>query len=71
MKEEIQKKIAKGSVDIAIGTHKILGQPGWKNLGLLIIDEEQKFGVSHKEKFKKKTRFWIFLLFPRHLFPGP
>ena len=53
--KEIQKKIAKGSVDIVIGTHKILGQPGWKNLGLLIIDEEQKFGVSHKEKFKKEN----------------
>ncbi len=40
--------------DIAIGTHKLLGKGvEFKNLGLLIIDEEQKFGVAHKEHFKK------------------
>lgn len=43
-----------GKVDIVIGTHKLLGNSiDFKNLGLLIIDEEQKFGVTHKEKIKK------------------
>ncbi|WP_057978588.1 transcription-repair coupling factor [Caloramator mitchellensis] len=47
------KELASGNVDIIIGTHKLL-QKGikFKNLGLLIIDEEQRFGVSHKEKIK-------------------
>jgi len=50
--KEILKKIEAGSIDIVIGTHKILSKTiKFKNLGLLIIDEEQKFGVSHKEKF--------------------
>lgn len=43
-----------GKVDIIIGTHKLLGSTiQYKDLGLLIIDEEQKFGVTHKEKIKK------------------
>lgn len=43
-----------GTVDIIIGTHKLLGNTiDFKNLGLLIVDEEQKFGVTHKEKIKK------------------
>ncbi|MFZ4403000.1 MAG: transcription-repair coupling factor [Pseudobdellovibrionaceae bacterium] len=43
-----------GKVDILIGTHKLLGQGVvFKDLGLLIIDEEQKFGVTHKEKIRK------------------
>ncbi len=42
-----------GTVDLAIGTHRILSQDvKFKNLGLLIVDEEQKFGVKHKEKIK-------------------
>ncbi|MFA6531989.1 MAG: DEAD/DEAH box helicase [Patescibacteria group bacterium] len=53
-----QKDVAdgtkRGSVDILIGTHRLLGNDiEYKNLGLLIIDEEQKFGVRHKEKLKK------------------
>lgn len=53
-----QKKILastkEGKVDILIGTHRLLSKDvGFKNLGLLIIDEEQKFGVVHKEKIKK------------------
>ncbi len=52
--KEIFKKLENGSIDIVIGTHKILGKSfKFKNLGLLIIDEEQKFGVAHKEHFKK------------------
>ncbi len=43
-----------GSVDIVIGTHRLLGKEiAFKDLGLLIIDEEQKFGVAHKEKIRK------------------
>lgn len=43
-----------GTTDIVIGTHKLFGeQIRWKKLGLLIIDEEHKFGVSHKEAIKK------------------
>jgi len=43
-----------GKVDILIGTHRLLsGDVGFKDLGLLIIDEEQRFGVRHKEKLKK------------------
>jgi len=53
-----QKKIAEdinsGLVDIAIGTHRLLQKDvKFKDLGLVIIDEEQRFGVSHKEKLKK------------------
>ncbi len=57
-KPAAQKKILadlqEGKVDILIGTHRLLGKDiGFKDLGLLIIDEEQKFGVSAKEKLKK------------------
>lgn len=46
--------LKKGQVDIVIGTHRVLsGDLHYKDLGLLIIDEEQRFGVTHKEKIKK------------------
>ncbi len=46
--------IKKGLVDVVIGTHRVLSKDVvFKNLGLLIIDEEQRFGVKHKEKIKK------------------
>ena len=46
--------LKKGQVDILVGTHRILSQDVcFKDLGLLIIDEEQRFGVQHKEKIKK------------------
>ncbi|MDD6797302.1 MAG: transcription-repair coupling factor [Clostridia bacterium] len=46
--------LKKGMVDIVIGTHRLLSKDvEYKDLGLLIIDEEQRFGVSHKEKIKK------------------
>ena len=52
--KKIFEKAKNGSLDILIGTHKLLGKGlEFKNLGLLIIDEEQKFGVAHKEHFKK------------------
>ena len=51
---EIKKKVASGQIDIIIGTHKILGNSfEFKDLGLLIIDEEQKFGVAAKEKLRQ------------------
>ena len=47
-------KMKKGSVDIVIGTHRLLSKDvAFKDLGLLIIDEEQRFGVTHKEKIKQ------------------
>jgi transcription-repair coupling factor (superfamily II helicase) len=49
--------LAAGTVDICIGTHRLLQKDVvFKNLGLLIIDEEQRFGVNHKEHFKKMRR---------------
>ena len=51
--KEILANLKEGKIDILIGTHKLVGkQVEWKDLGLLIIDEEQKFGVSVKEKLK-------------------
>ncbi len=47
------KALADGRVDIVIGTHKLLGSDiGFKHLGLVVIDEEHRFGVRHKERFK-------------------
>ena len=52
-KKETLKRLEEGKVDIIVGTHSILGKEiKFKDLGLLIIDEEQKFGVAHKEKIK-------------------
>ena len=52
---DILKRMAAGSVDIVIGTHRLLQKDVvFKSLGLLIIDEEQRFGVKHKEALKKK-----------------
>ncbi|MEI5679581.1 MULTISPECIES: transcription-repair coupling factor [unclassified Mesorhizobium] len=51
---ETKKGIAEGTVDIVVGTHALLGASiSFKNLGLLIIDEEQHFGVKHKERLKE------------------
>lgn len=51
---DIQKRLKEGKIDIIIGTHKLIGKGfGFKDLGLLIIDEEQKFGVSAKEKLRQ------------------
>ncbi len=52
-KKETLKKLEEGKVDIIIGTHGLLGKEvKFKDLGLLVVDEEQKFGVGHKEKIK-------------------
>ena len=51
--KELLEDLKDGKIDILIGTHKLVGkQVEWKDLGLLIIDEEQKFGVAVKEKLK-------------------
>ncbi len=50
---EIKKKLIDGKIDILIGTHRILSDDiEFKDLGLLVIDEEQRFGVKHKEKIQ-------------------
>jgi transcription-repair coupling factor (superfamily II helicase) len=52
--KKILEKVSQGKVDIIIGTHRIISKDViFKDLGLIIIDEEQKFGVNHKEKLKK------------------
>lgn len=52
--QQIADEISRGGIDILIGTHRILQKDiCFKNLGLVIIDEEQRFGVAHKEKLKK------------------
>lgn len=51
---ETLEKLKNGMIDVVIGTHRLLSDDVvYKKLGLLIIDEEHKFGVSHKEKIKK------------------
>ena len=51
---EIIAKLKAGSVDIVIGTHRLLQQDvDFHNLGLIVVDEEQRFGVAHKEKLKR------------------
>ncbi len=52
--KQVMEGLESGRVDIVIGTHKLIGKSvKWHDLGLLIIDEEQKFGVSTKEKLRK------------------
>jgi transcription-repair coupling factor (superfamily II helicase) len=52
-KKETLKRVQEGKVDIIVGTHALLAKDiQFKDLGLLVIDEEQKFGVAHKEKIK-------------------
>lgn len=53
-REKVLKETASGRIDILVGTHSILQKKiNFKNLGLVIIDEEQRFGVMHKEKLKQ------------------
>ncbi|UAY53937.1 transcription-repair coupling factor [Arachidicoccus terrestris] len=52
-KKETLTKLAEGKIDIIVGTHALLGKSvKFRDLGLMVIDEEQKFGVGHKEKLK-------------------
>ncbi|MBI1309634.1 MAG: transcription-repair coupling factor [Proteobacteria bacterium] len=60
---QVKEGLARGTIDIVVGTHALLGSQGsgvagsqgirFKNLGLVVIDEEQRFGVAHKEKLKQ------------------
>ena len=53
-KETILKDLESGKIDLIIGTHRLLSKDvKYKDLGLLVIDEEQRFGVTHKEKIKQ------------------
>ena len=53
-KKSVLKELETGETDIVIGTHKLLGKEvRFKKLGLLVIDEEQRFGVAHKERLKE------------------
>ena len=55
--KEIIENMKKGRLDIVIGTHRLLSADiKFKDLGLLVIDEEQRFGVSHKEKIKQMRK---------------
>ena len=51
---EVKKGVAEGAVDIVVGTHAVLGKTvSFKDLGLVVVDEEQHFGVGHKERLKE------------------
>ena len=51
---DVAKRLKAGEVDVIIGTHRLLSEDvQFKNLGLLVVDEEQRFGVNHKEQMKK------------------
>jgi transcription-repair coupling factor (superfamily II helicase) len=55
--KEILKGIREGTVDIVVGTHRLISKDvRYKDLGLAVVDEEQRFGVKHKEKFKELFR---------------
>ncbi len=52
--EQILKELKRGQIDMVIGTHRIVQKDvGFSDLGLVIVDEEQRFGVAHKERFKE------------------
>ena len=55
--EEIIKRLKRGEVDMVIGTHRLVQKDvEFRDLGLVIIDEEQRFGVAHKERFKELSK---------------
>ena len=57
MQQQTLQKLRAGSVDLIIGTHKLLQKTvQFKDLGLLIVDEEQRFGVNHKERLKELSK---------------
>lgn len=54
---DVLRRLREGSVDIVVGTHRLLSKDvQFRNLGLLVVDEEQRFGVSHKERLKQISR---------------
>ena len=51
--------VRKGAVDVVIGTHRLISSDvTFSDLGLLIVDEEQRFGVAHKERLKRMRATW-------------
>ena len=55
--EEILKKLARGEIDMVVGTHRLISKDvKFRNLGLMVIDEEQRFGVAQKEKLKSACK---------------
>ncbi len=55
--QESLRKLARGETDVIIGTHRLLSEDvSFRDLGLVIVDEEQRFGVSHKEKLKQLSQ---------------
>src|ERR1051325_1998652 len=61
--QRVVQDLATGAVDIVIGTHRLLqGDITFKDLGLVVIDEEQRFAVLHKEKFKMLRKLGDVLL---------
>ena len=55
--KDILERLAEGRIDVLIGTHRLLSKDvGFSDLGLLIVDEEQRFGVRHKERLKQLTK---------------
>jgi len=55
--KEILKKVETGEIDVVVGTHRLLSKDvAWKDLGLLVIDEEQRFGVAQKERLKSMKK---------------
>ena len=63
-RREIQKRLATGELDVVVGTHQLLGKGvTFRDLGLLVVDEEQRFGVNQKEKIKSlKTQLDVLTL---------
>lgn len=63
-RKDIQRRLATGELDIVVGTHQLLGKGvNFKDLGLLVVDEEQRFGVNQKEKIKSlKTQVDVLTL---------
>jgi len=52
--QQVIQQLADGKIDVVVGTHRLLSADvRWKELGMVVIDEEQRFGVTHKEKLKK------------------
>lgn len=55
--KEVLRRLETGETDIVVGTHKLLGKNvKFKDLGLLVVDEEQRFGVAHKERLKEMSK---------------
>src|SRR5204863_1280495 len=51
--KEVAKRVESGEVDVVIGTHRLLSKDvRFKELGIVVVDEEQRFGVAHKERLK-------------------